>query len=102
MIINIPLTIDDNALEQKIQEDVDKNVDNYMKELISEALRKNHNYYGRCSVTEAIVGLAEERISQFFEANKDEIIDATAKRIDERVRNRKKVKDAIKEVEQDG
>jgi len=93
MIVNIPITVDENIFEHMVGKDFDKKVDKYIHDLIEDAIKDTYGYNRNSKLRE----IMRDRIDVYFENHKDEITDIIAQRLYERTVNRKKIKEACDE-----
>lgn len=106
MIINIPLQIDDAALEGKLKEDYENKVAEKVSEMVINALAdKGDSWRFNNKEQQAkygIIHLVNLRIDSYFDEHKDEIYEAVTKKLWDRSRNRKVLKDAANEAVEGG
>lgn len=93
MIVNIPITVDENVFEHMVGKDLDKKVDEYIHDLVENAIKGAYGYNRDSKFREII----RDRVDVYFENHKDEITDIIAQRIYERTVNRKKIKEVVNE-----
>ena len=101
MIINIPITIDEGVMEGQIQKDFDKKLTDALNELIVNTIRTKYGYYRNKSAEEGMREIICEQVDDYLEKHRQEILDETAKRLEERLRRTKKVKEAVERCESD-
>ncbi len=105
MIVNLPISIDAEAIEDRINKELEKKVDLYIKELVITALKERDPYHGMKTSRGGILDVTRDRIDDLINENKEEIVNEVARKIVDRMRYWKKIKEAIeegKEAELDG
>lgn len=106
MVINVPLQIDDAALEGKLKEEYQKKVVEKVSEIVMESLAEMDRGWSRVDtetkVQNVIVRLVERNIDSYFEDHKDEIFEAITKKLWDRARNRKVLKEAANSAAEGG
>lgn len=102
MIINIPLQIDDAAIQGQISKDYEKKIKDIIAVRIEEILANEYRgYWGESQTSKAKKGLAllvEANIEEFLNSNRDVIVEAAAKELSEKLCRTKKVKEAVANV----
>lgn len=100
MVINIPVQIDDATMEGKIKEEYKSLVSEKISNIILEDLAEDCGHYYRfgeskeVKAKDMIVDLTKDKIDDFFEDHKDEILKAIVDKLWDRAKNRRAVKDA--------
>lgn len=96
MIINIPLSINDSAIESSLERDLDKKVDEYVKRYVEKKLSETDvmSYFAR-EVDIVIENMGRRTGDHIIERHEDEIIEKAVSRISQRISNRKKLNEAI-------
>ena len=97
MIINIPLQIDEKVIEKQLSVDYEKKIENYIIGEITQALLNQCGYYGNKTETRGMTELVKQRIDLYLENMRDDIIEAAADRLADRLARTKKAKELIKE-----
>lgn len=97
MIINIPLQIDEAALEKQLSVDYENKVNTVVEKIIRDSLAGVYSW--RTSDDAVRNGMREairDRVDHYIEDNREEILDAVVARLYERTHRTKKVKDVEK------
>lgn len=106
MVINVPLQIDDAALEGKLKKEYEDKVSEKVSRMVISALAdKGDSWrYGNDEVRakDGIVKLVNQRIDSYFEDHKDEICDAIVKKLWDRAKNRKILREAANSAAEGG
>ena len=97
MIINIPLQIDEKVIEKQLSVDYEKKIENYILGEITKALLNQCGYYGNKTETRGMTELVKQRIDLYLESMRDDIIEAAADRLADRLARTKKAKELVKE-----
>lgn len=93
MVINIPITIDEGIMESQIQKDFDKKLTDAINELMINAIRSKFGYYRNKTPEEGMREIICEQVDEYLDEHRKEILDETAKRLEERLRRTKKIKE---------
>lgn len=106
MVINIPLQIDDKMIEGKLQEEYEKKVAEKISELVMSSLAEAGDTWGVYGQEEkaerGVIKLTERKIDSYFEEHKEEIYDAIVKKLWDRAKNRKILRDTANNVAEGG
>ena len=94
MIINIPLQIDEEIIQNQLSVDYEAKVKNYILEEVKKALLEQCGYYNKSTLL-GMTQLIRDEIDRYLEEMKDEIIDAAADRLADRLARTKKAKELI-------
>ncbi len=103
MIVNIPLQIDEAAIEGKLKTEYEKKVIDEIEKRIQEALS---NRYGliyddpSSSARANMRDMIRNQVDKWLYNNRDEILDEAAKRLYERTVRTKKIREVKKEIEE--
>lgn len=106
MILNIPLNIDDAALEGKLAQEYEAKVLMSVNSRIDEVLREHGNsyYYRDRTPREGldcmIHSIIDDRVRGFMEENREAIIEKTAENLGNRLARSKKGKAILDELEE--
>ncbi len=101
MIINIPLQIDDAAIEGKLVEDYKTKVLERVEERIDKALKEHDdNYWGyrktaQSGLDNLISNEISNRITEFLNENRDKIIETAAEDLGKRLSRSKRGKEIL-------
>jgi hypothetical protein len=95
MIINIPLTIDEQALEGKIQNDYDQKFEKIIFKKIDDYVRSKAGYC-RSDHEWGMSTIINGYFDRYFDEHKDELVELIVDKIAERAGRYKKVKEAVK------
>lgn len=95
MIINIPLQIDENVIEKQLSVDYEHKVEDYILKEIEKALLNRAGYYN--NPRDGMYRIIKDRVDNYLESMRDDIIDAAADRLADRLARTKKAKELIKE-----
>lgn len=96
MIINIPLQIDEKVIEKSLSADYQHKVEDYIFKEIEKVLLQECGYYNKNKV-QGMRELVKQRIDLYLEDMKEDIIEAAADRLADRLARTKKAKELIKE-----
>lgn len=102
MIINIPLQIDEAAIEGKLKIDYERKVVDEIEKRIQETLSDKYEFYNNPS-SSARAGMRNiicSQVDKWLYNNRDEILDEAAKRLYERAVRTKKIREVKKEIEE--
>lgn len=95
MIINIPLQIDEERMEEVLQKDYEgKVLDEITKYIKATLSKQSSNYYGD-KVIDGMQALIENRIDIFLDEHKEEIIETAAKELANKLARSKKGKELL-------
>ena len=98
MIINIPLQIDEKVIEKQLSVDYEKKIEDYIIGEITQVLLRQCGYgYGNKTETRGMTELVKQRIDLYLENMRDDIINAAADRLADRLARTKKAKELVKE-----
>lgn len=97
MIVNIPLQIDEKVIESQLSIDYEKKIENYIFEEVKQALLNQCGYYSK-SELQGVTVIVKEKVDKYLESMRDEIIEAAADRLADRLARTKKAKELIEEV----
>lgn len=104
MLINIPLTIDDSVFEAKFTEDIENKVVARVVNDVETTLAEKNNLYG-LSRSKAIESglriMVVNAINRKIDEYRDEVIDAAADRLAERLCRTKKAKEILEGMKND-
>ena len=99
MIVNIPLQIDEKVIEQNLNVDYEAKIENYIfKEVESALIQRadgNRWYGSKGTTTEGITLFVHEYVDKYIQEWKDEIIEAAAKNLADRLVKTKKGKEVL-------
>ena len=96
MIINIPLQIDEKIIQNQLSVDYEAKVENYILEEVKKALLEQCGYYSVHRTTlSGMTQLIRGEIDKYLEGMRDEIIDAAAERLSQRLSKTKKAKELV-------
>lgn len=99
MIINIPLQINEESMEEVIRRDYEEKVLNKITEYIKTTLvRKSGSAYGD-KVIDGINVIIESKVDDLLKENKEAIIKVAADRLAERLAKTKKAKEILNNLE---
>lgn len=100
MIINIPIQVDEQAIEAKAQQEYKHEVDKMLVDRIEKVLvnETDHwRYYGRATAEEGMKVLVhrtvERYVDEYMEEHTDEILDKAVDKLEKRLMNRKRIKE---------
>lgn len=100
MIINIPLQIDEQRLEDVVARDYEGKV---LSAIIDEAKKaiatKSSKYYGD-KYTDGMLAIAQEQVGYLVREHQDEIIAKASKELADRLRRSKKGKEILDGLEE--
>jgi len=101
MIINIPLQIDEQKMEEVVARDYEGKILNEITKYIKSTLvKKAQNYYGDYNdkMLDGMQYLIEARIEKYLADYKDEIIEHASKILAERLARSKKGKEILENL----
>lgn len=102
MIINIPLQLDEAAIEGQISKDYEKKIKDIIAARIEEILVEQYRgYWNESKESRAKSGLAlmiRANIKEFLDSNRDAIVESASKELVEKLWRTKKVKEAVADV----
>ena len=98
MIINIPLQVDEQKMEEVLQRDYEGKVLNKINEYIKTTLANNAEKYYGDKVSDGMRVLVEAQIDKFLKVHKDEIIENAAHAMAEKLARSKRGKELLEEV----
>jgi len=99
MIINIPLQIDEAKMEEVVERDymgkVMSSITDYIKTCLS---KHSKNYYGSDKENDGMTEMINRRIDAHLDQYRDEIIEAAAKYLADKLARSKRGKEILEEV----
>lgn len=99
MVINIPLQINEEKMEEVIQRDYSGKVLNNITEYVKTALsRRATNYYGD-RAENGMLCIVEEQVGAFLEKHKDTIIERAAEEMAKKLAKTKRGKEILENLE---
>lgn len=98
MIINIPLQVNEQRMEEVLQRDYEGKVLNMINEYIQKTLANNAEKYYGDKVSDGMRVLVEAQIDKFLKAHRDEIIENAAVVMAEKLARSKRGKELLEEV----
>lgn len=93
-VVQFGINIDDDAIKKAIERNVMMQVAGQIKGDVMKSITGKKEYTNY-EYTERLKQIVEETTSEFLETNKDEIIEATACKLTERLMKTKAVKDMV-------
>ena len=95
MIINIPLQIDEEKMEEVLRKDYEgKVIDEITKYIKAALVQQSNTYYGDRTL-DGMRALIESRIDVFLDERKEEIIEKAAKELANKLARSKKGKELL-------
>lgn len=91
MIINIPINIDEDQFNKLVETDYERKIEDRIYKDIRKALEEKSGYYHR-RMSDGILVMVEEQIDCILKAYKNEVIEAAANKLAERLARTKKGK----------
>ena len=98
MIINIPLQVNEQKMEEVLQRDYEGKVLNMINDYVKKTLTDNAKKYYGDRVSDGMRVLVEAQIDKFLEAHRDEIIENAAVVMAEKLARSKRGKELLEEV----
>ena len=98
MIINIPLQIDEQKMEEVLQRDYSNKVLDRIEEYIKKTLANHAKRYYGDKVDDGMRVLIESQIDKFLNSNRDEIIEHAAQTMADKLARSKRGKEILEEV----
>lgn len=95
MIINIPINIDEDQFNKLIETDYERKIEDRIYKDVRKALEEKSGYYNR-RMSDGILVIVEEQIDCILKAYKNEIIEAAADKLAERLARTKAAKELVK------
>lgn len=95
MIINIPINIDEDQFNKLIETDYERKIEDRIYKDVRKALEEKSGYYNR-RMSDGILVMVEEQIDCILKAYKNEIIEAAANKLAERLARTKATKELIR------
>lgn len=95
MIINIPINIDEDQFNKLVETDYERKIEDRIYKDVRKALEEKSGYYNR-RMSDGILVLVKEQIDCILKAYKDEIIEAAADKLAERLARTKAAKELVK------
>ena len=93
MIVNIPIQISDEIVNQLVAKDYEKKIEAYLTKMVEDRLARAAGYYGNKS--DGIAKLVDGIIGDCIERYKDEIVERAAKDLADRIMRRKAGKEIM-------
>lgn len=103
MIVNIPLQIDEAAIEGKLKNEYEKKVVDEIEKRIQEALSDRYGLIYDDSASSARANMRDmirNQVDKWLYNNRDEILDEAAKRLYERAVRTKKIREVKNKIEE--
>lgn len=103
MIVNIPLQIDEAAIEGKLKIEYEKKVVDEIEKRIQEALSDRYGLIYDDSSSSARANMRDmirNQVDKWLYNNRDEILDEAAKRLYERAVRTKKIREVKNKIEE--
>ena len=97
MIINIPLQIDEKAIEDCLNVDYEKKVEEYLFKEVEQALLKRSGFYDT-SATRGMEQIVRDAVDRYIQEWKDTIIEQASERLIDRLARTKKAKEMANEL----
>ncbi len=94
MIINIPINIDEDQFNKLVETDYERQNEDSIYKDVRKALEEKSGYYNR-RMSDGILVIVEEQIDCILKAYKNEIIEAAADKLAERLARTKAAKELI-------
>lgn len=94
MIINVPLSIDDKLVEEKLAQDAEAQVIRSLTDRVDKILKERH-YFGS-NATDGLRALVYQTIDKCIDDHKDQIIEIAADKLAERLARTKAAKEIVK------
>lgn len=91
MIINIPINIDEDQFNKLIETDYERKIEDRIYKDIRKALEEKSGYYKR-RMSDGILVMVEEQIDCILKEYKNEVIEAAADKLADRLARSKKGK----------
>lgn len=103
MVINIPVQVDEQHLEEVVKRDYEGKIfAELMKQietvLVHEAKYSPYSYNSKDKARDGLKEMIDEHIDIFLKDNKDEIIDVASTKLAERLGRTKKAREALEEL----
>lgn len=98
MIINIPLQIDEQKMEEVLQRDYSNKVLDRIEEYIKKTLANHAERYYGDKVDDGMRVLIESQIDKFLNSNRDEIIEHAAQAMADKLARSKRGKEILEKV----
>lgn len=98
MIVNIPLQIDEQKMEEVLQRDYEGKVFDMITDYIKKFFANNAEKYYGDKVSDGIRVLVERQIDKFLISNRDEIIEYAAQAMADKLARSKRGKEILNEV----
>ena len=95
MIINIPINIDEDQFNKLVETDYDRKIDDRIYKDVRKAFEEKSGYYNR-RMSDGILVMVKEQIDCILKAYKNEIIEAAANKLAERLARTKAAKELVK------
>ena len=92
-IVQIGIGIDDEAIKDSIVKNIERTILNDVKEDIKKTLFNDYGYYNRGPSK-----FLTAQIEEFLEKNRDDIIEAAAEKLADKLSRTKKAKEMLSEV----
>ena len=98
MIINIPLQIDETAIEGQLSKDYEHKIIEYLSKEVNNYILSECNWRNHASLNDGIRELVNRNIRNLLEDNKDAIIAAAGQVLAEKLARYKQAKELIPEL----
>lgn len=101
MVINIPLSLDEKIIEEKVQSDYEKHLITYLEKMVDNILADEYSrrgYYGQKDKNKGLKLLIEDQLDLFIKEHKDLIIEKAADKLAERLSKTKKAKEILESM----
>ena len=94
MIVNIPLQIDEKVIQDQLSLDYEQKIQNYIFGEIKNALYDQCGYYSKNTLI-GMTNIIRDQVDKYLEGMRDEIIEAAAERLADRLSRTKKAKELL-------
>lgn len=91
-VVQFGVSIDDEAIQRQILNSAEKSIIGYLKQEIGKGILQKTYGYGRDL---ELTSLGEKLVGEWLDEHKDEVIEAAANKIAEKVSRTKKFKEAV-------
>lgn len=95
MIINIPINIDEDQFNKLVETDYERKIEDRIYKDVRKALEEKSGYYNR-RMSDGILVMVEDQIDCILKAYKNEVIEAAANKLAERLARSKAAKELVK------
>ena len=96
MIINIPINIDEDQFNKLVETDYERKIEDRIYKDVRKALEEKSRYYNR-RMSDGILVMVEEQIDCILKAHKNEVIEAAADKLAERLARTKAAKEILED-----